>query len=210
MNFCPECEFMVYTKLNDERTALTNYCKNCSWEGEYLQKDDGKSICVYKKNYSNDFLAQQAFTNKYTVFDPTLPRINNIACINEKCLTNSKFQPKKTLHIVNATELCEKNQEEIDTILNDFYTKNGLSVEDITNVIVNNNEIISEFSEEIEASEFSQTGLEKPINVDGLESQIVFKHFIKPKREVIFMKYDELRMKYLYLCTTCNTSWKNQ
>ena len=87
MNFCPSCDFMVYTKKLKDENKLINYCKNCEWSGEY-QSSGGGSICVYSKNYSNDFLAQQAITSKYTVNDPTLPRISNIDCINENCLTN--------------------------------------------------------------------------------------------------------------------------
>jgi len=28
------------------------------------------------------------------------------------------------------------------------------------------------------------------------------------KREVIYLRYDDANMKYLYVCTSCNTSWK--
>lgn len=27
-------------------------------------------------------------------------------------------------------------------------------------------------------------------------------------REVIYLRYDDANMKYLYMCTVCNTSWK--
>jgi hypothetical protein len=29
------------------------------------------------------------------------------------------------------------------------------------------------------------------------------------EREVIFIKYDNVNLKYLYVCSTCNSSWKN-
>ena len=28
-------------------------------------------------------------------------------------------------------------------------------------------------------------------------------------REVIYLRYDDANMKYLYVCTVCNTNWKN-
>ena len=28
------------------------------------------------------------------------------------------------------------------------------------------------------------------------------------KREVIYIRYDDTNMKYIYLCAVCNTSWK--
>ena len=56
MNFCPKCQFMVYTKLNSDKKGLINYCKNCSWEGDYIHDQD--NICVYTKNYSKDYIIQ--------------------------------------------------------------------------------------------------------------------------------------------------------
>ena len=34
MEFCPMCNFMVYTKLNkdSDTPTLSHYCKNCGWE----------------------------------------------------------------------------------------------------------------------------------------------------------------------------------
>ena len=52
MNFCPDCKFMVYTKLSQDKQSLLNYCNNCSWEGEYLNKKDDGSILVYKNIYT--------------------------------------------------------------------------------------------------------------------------------------------------------------
>jgi aspartate carbamoyltransferase regulatory subunit len=30
----------------------------------------------------------------------------------------------------------------------------------------------------------------------------------KTPAEVIYMRYDDENMKYLYICTTCDTTWK--
>ena len=30
------------------------------------------------------------------------------------------------------------------------------------------------------------------------------------KHEVIYLRYDEKKMKYLYICCTCNATWKNK
>ena len=53
--------------------------------------------------------------------------------------------------------------------------------------------------------------------IDILDKEIPFKEttiqcntYIKPPREIIFIKYDALNMKYLYLCSVRSTSWKNQ
>lgn len=31
----------------------------------------------------------------------------------------------------------------------------------------------------------------------------------KVEREVIYIRYDDINMKYIYVCAVCNTSWKN-
>lgn len=31
----------------------------------------------------------------------------------------------------------------------------------------------------------------------------------KVEREVIYIRYDDTNMKYIYVCALCNTSWKN-
>ncbi len=31
----------------------------------------------------------------------------------------------------------------------------------------------------------------------------------KAEREVIYIRYDDTNMKYMYVCAICNTSWKN-
>lgn len=30
-----------------------------------------------------------------------------------------------------------------------------------------------------------------------------------PQKEIIYMRYDDDNLKYLYICTTCDTTWKN-
>ena len=30
----------------------------------------------------------------------------------------------------------------------------------------------------------------------------------KSKREIIYVRYNDIDMKYVYMCSTCNTSWK--
>ena len=76
MQFCPECKFMTYTKLRTEEESdvingLISYCKNCGWKGTLESVDNS----IYKRNYQEDFIANKIITNKYTIFDVTLPRV---------------------------------------------------------------------------------------------------------------------------------------
>lgn len=199
MNFCQGCNFMLYTKLEKDQKKLTNYCKHCGLESEYITKTDDKSICVYKKNYSDDFLAEKTFTNKFTKFDPTLPRINNIKCVNKDCLTNIPDNPNTTyLSKTNDDSFSDEEKE----YLEDKYKS---SIENI-NFYNNNHFLVITFnSKDIEAikNNFEEENKDKD-----------FKILVKPPkesiREIIFIKYDYTNLKYLYLCTSCNTSWNNE
>ena len=66
--------------------------------------------------------------------------------------------------------------------------------------------MLVEFDETMDVLNIFSDELNK-INIVGEKSTI--KQYIKPNREIIFIKYDNLNMKYLYLCSTCQTSWKN-
>jgi hypothetical protein len=199
MNFCPKCEFMVYTKLSPDSKSLINYCKNCSWEGEYLNTGSDETILVNKNNYNKEYVSEKYILNKYTVKDPTLPRINNIPCINKKCLTNLDTE-KNTLIVKNIEE---SNLEEFKQFIM------GYTIEEsnFTITIINEKQLLITFKLDEDVTKL----------IDILDKEIPFKEttiqcntYIKPPREIIFIKYDALNMKYLYLCSVCSTSWKNQ
>lgn len=115
MNFCINCDNLLYYRLqNKDTNNLLFYCRNCGYEEEPKEKN----ICISKiKN--NTTKKHTQFINEYTKFDPTLPRINTIPCVNSDC----KF------------------------------------------------------------------------------------HKTKVNREIIFIRYDEDNMKYVYLCPECNSNW---
>lgn len=113
MQFCDKCHNLFYIKLeSSDSNNLVHYCKQCGNEDSTITCNIIQS--VYEKQNPD-------IINEYTKFDPTLPRINNIPCPNQDCLTNTNS----------------------DT-----------------------------------------------------------------DREVIYIKHDEKNLKFIYLCTTCDTSWK--
>lgn len=183
MNFCPKCDFMLYTKrIPDGDTGnfkLKNYCRNCTWEGEY-SSDGDERIIVYKRNYTNEFLTEQSSLSDNIINDPTLPRISNIKCVNTKCLTNIDDH--------NVYEITNFSDQDIIFIKENF-----------SNIVSENeNKIIIKLNDEENISVF-----------DSSETDMLVNKFVKPNREVIFMKYDPLNLKYMYYCTTCFTTWKN-
>ena len=99
MNFCKNCNFMLYKKLaNEEKSTVCNvskesktcqlyeYCKNCGYEKDITDEE----VSVYKRNYKNNFVIDKIIKNKYIVYDNTLPRLN-IDCKNERCISNEYF-----------------------------------------------------------------------------------------------------------------------
>lgn len=98
MNFCENDDNMLYIKIDDEDETLKYYCKLCL--SEYSLEDLNKgSKCVYKQNYNTNDYSFRTYVNDNIYDDPTLPRINNLKCINEKCDTNTKGTPKEVIYI---------------------------------------------------------------------------------------------------------------
>ena len=82
MKFCDYCENMMYISVNAEKNLLY-YCKNCDNKIE-VSKDQG-SVCVIDDNKIDDITKYNQYLNKNIKYDPTLPRVNNIKCINSEC-----------------------------------------------------------------------------------------------------------------------------
>ena len=118
MHFCSNCNNMYYIRINSENTnKLVYYCRNCGNEDNLLTTDN---VCVSKTNLKKSDQSFNHIINKFTKYDPTLPRITKILCPNPDCPTNTK---------------------------------------DVA-------------------------------------------------REIIYIRYDDTNMKYVYLCSTCDTVWK--
>jgi len=98
MEFCKLCDNMLYIKreVTDEQDKLINYCKNCSKEIEL--KSDNKSILIFENNYEKEKINYKLFVNPYIKYDPTLPRVNNLVCPNNKC-TKKKNEDNEVIYI---------------------------------------------------------------------------------------------------------------
>jgi len=78
---------MYYISITPEN-ELQYYCRNCGNIDDSIAADN---ICVSKVNIKHT-TKQQSFSqvvNKYTKFDPTLPRIHTIRCPNDECPSNA-------------------------------------------------------------------------------------------------------------------------
>jgi DNA-directed RNA polymerase subunit M/transcription elongation factor TFIIS len=190
MNFCPVCKFMVYTKLAEDTSKLTKYCKSCGWSGEIDKLDK----CVYSRNYSDDFIAQRMISNRYTIYDPTLPRVSSIKCINDNCMTNK-------VGLENSLKFSIPQFLGTEVIISEL---EKIGLKSIENFRINNKNmgVIFENKEDLETGKSLLSSLE----FEG--EKVKISELSKVEREIIFIKFDNNNMKYLYMCSTCGTSWK--
>lgn len=90
MHFCSQCGNMYYIKLLGlSEDNLIYYCRKCGYEDNTISNDI-KNLCVSKTHISNNTKLYSQVVNKYTKLDPTLPRIKNIKCPNDSCVTNTQ------------------------------------------------------------------------------------------------------------------------
>jgi DNA-directed RNA polymerase subunit M/transcription elongation factor TFIIS len=93
MRFCENCNNYLYVTLDSEKN-LVRYCKNCSHK--IIEKN--KSICVIDDNKIDDVTRYSQYLNKYITYDPTLPRVNNIDCLNPSC-TKKTDQENEIIYV---------------------------------------------------------------------------------------------------------------
>ena len=209
MEFCTECNFMLYTKLSheidgDDTSALKlfNYCKNCGYQKEVISSNKS----VYKRNYENDFIADKILSNKYTIYDSALPRLN-LECVNDGCITNhDNLNSTNTVYLKNIPEEMEDDDVIINfnLILEDFSTDiiDTKRIQlTIAGIILKDGVDNVDFVDKL-VSKISLLEAEHP-----LKGIIIDDDFEKPDREVLYIKYDPENMKYLYMCVNCGTSW---
>ncbi len=86
MKFCSNCNNMLYIRINSRDTNRINYyCRGCGYEDDTIQTD---GVCVLKTQLRKNTQKFNHIINRYTKFDPTLPRIYTMRCPSESCSTN--------------------------------------------------------------------------------------------------------------------------
>jgi hypothetical protein len=88
---------MYYISITEtDGNKLIYYCRNCGHVDDKLTMDTITVTKTYlnsnEKNFSN-------IINKYTKLDPTLPRINKIACVNPSCDSNIGKAEREIIYI---------------------------------------------------------------------------------------------------------------
>lgn len=83
MEFCPVCGNLLY--LREEDNTLIHVCRFCDHRA--TKSDSTAKLCVSSTDHSKRGAVAnlQMFRSPATVDDPTLPRVDYIACANNKC-----------------------------------------------------------------------------------------------------------------------------
>jgi len=79
---------MYYIRLDGEDSNnLIYYCRKCGNEDDTLISTLN-NICVSKTTVKKKEGGVKNLVNEYTKLDPTLPRVTNIPCPNDACVSN--------------------------------------------------------------------------------------------------------------------------
>jgi len=97
MHFCITCSNMYYIRINaDNPNKLVYYCRKCGFEDSLLAAEN---VCVSRTQIKKSEQSFNHIINKYTKYDPTLPRIDNILCPNQDCATNKDGKEREIIYI---------------------------------------------------------------------------------------------------------------
>ncbi len=89
MHFCEKCNNMYYISIDEvDKNSLVFYCRKCGNINKSFSKD---KVCISKIHYKKPTNNFNYLVNEYTKLDPTLPRVNNITCINAECGNSKKI-----------------------------------------------------------------------------------------------------------------------
>ncbi len=121
MKFCNNCDNMYYIQIRSEDSdELMYYCRKC---GNTSEMSVEETLAITSSDLNKDKTDFDDIINKYTKFDPTLPKVNYIKCPNTECPS--------------------------------------------------------------------------------------YKSDNEEKNDILYIRYDENKMKYIYLCTGCDMAWKS-
>ncbi len=87
MHFCSVCGNMYYIGIGEgaNTNKLVYYCRKCGNKDETLSVEN---MCVSRYTAHKTEMRTKNLINKYTKYDPTLPRITGVLCPNEECSSN--------------------------------------------------------------------------------------------------------------------------
>jgi len=191
---------MYYIRLGageqdpSDTTSLYHYCRNCGHEDKIKEK-----ICVSKLQLKHNTQSYSNIINKYTKLDPTLPRINNIKCPNNECRSNPPVAVAGAG--AGAAFMRPGIAAKRGAAGGVGGAIRGSSARDLGE---------EEYEEEVgEGKGEHEEGAAEAADAAKRASVelVAFANSEPVPREVIYLRYDEVNMRYVYLCAVCDTLW---
>lgn len=191
MQFCSECHNMYYLKIQDEEgiigDTLIYYCRNCGHEDTTLNT---ANICVSDMQLRSSEKKYTHIVNEYTKFDPTLPRINTIKCPNQECSSN----------VMNGGAPGEKKPATVK--------KTAAAAEKKITIGKKSTKALAEEAAKAAALAELEEAEAEANEVAAAAAETLAPGEQENNREVIYIRYDDTNMKYVYLCVHCDTTWR--
>jgi DNA-directed RNA polymerase subunit M/transcription elongation factor TFIIS len=181
---------MYYLKISDVEGEISNtliyYCRNCGHEDATIGEE---SICVSDIQLKRSEQKYTNMVNEYTKYDPTLPRINTIKCPNQDCASNTMSGGAGS---------------------GTGSSKKAATAKSLQKYVDSANKSAAEALASAKAAEVIEKEIEKQEQEDLAENEVMDSNNTNSKtnREVIYIRYDDINMKYVYVCVHCNTTWK--
>lgn len=210
MRFCDKCGSLINLvnkkdDTNPDKEVLALICNNCN----HQIHENLDNTCVYKQVYDEDFNSDKFINNPYTKYDNTLPRVSNIKCVNENCISNRKGT------YVSITDVTETSVIDDSKIEDEKFLKIPPSY------------IFSGIYDESDTTTYSFEESDKPyraiVKIDGTPEEIQnvvdyvnsnpFKDNLEMnviQNEIIYIKTDNNNLRYMYICKNCSSSWNNK
>lgn len=97
MKFCNVCDNMYYIQIKSEDSdELMYYCRKC---GDVCDMGMDETLAITSSSLNLDKSNFDDVINKYTKYDPTLPKVNFVSCPNENCSSHSENKESNILYI---------------------------------------------------------------------------------------------------------------
>jgi DNA-directed RNA polymerase subunit M/transcription elongation factor TFIIS len=178
MYFCSECRNMYYLKIRDDEEKNA-LVYYCRNCGHEDHTLTSENVCVSETQLQRSEQKYTHMVNEYTKYDPTLPRINTIKCPNQACDSNEGSEQEG-----GAPPPSKKKASKAETSTSKAAAAQASKAAAAPQV--------EDIEEEEEANKTTRKTQAKTLM----------------NREVMYIRYDDINMKYVYLCVHCNTMWR--
>jgi len=214
MEFCDNCDNIFYIKL--EKNNISYFCKKCKNTKKInLGKNKQKKYLI-KTNIQQKKNSYEHMINEYTKYDNTLPRINHIKC--PKCSSNKQYIETSASDLINSginSESVESNEgsnlesveSKEDSKPKSVESNEGSNLESVESKedskpksVESNEDSIPESESDSKFTTEASSSISNSSSSGGGD--------LSKKNEVIYIRYNDIDLKYIYLCCNCDFIWK--